>query len=269
MKETLKQILELLKSINFKNSSIRKNKKNYNIDYIVSSLRKKGYFKIEDYYSKNLCDEITKKIDQIIDEKLHLFKIDEKSNDFRLNGADRISSKINIFNKDLFLNHIAEKFIGEEIDSFFTLAAKIENKNGKLGSGGDWHRDKPLPNQIKAMIYLNDVDQENGPFEYLEGSNSWFSLLDGTFNFGLNNCQTRLDNNVIESKFLTKKRYVKKVFYAKKGTLLLFNSFGIHRGKPLESGKRYALTNYYFPSSLVAENLEDLTLKFKLPEIYE
>ena len=33
----------------------------------------------------------------------------------------------------------------------------------------------------------------------------------------------------------------------KAGTLILFDGSLIHRGKPVLEGKRYALTNYYFP----------------------
>ena len=33
----------------------------------------------------------------------------------------------------------------------------------------------------------------------------------------------------------------------KAGTLILFDASLIHRGRPLEEGCRYALTNYYYP----------------------
>ena len=35
-------------------------------------------------------------------------------------------------------------------------------------------------------------------------------------------------------------------FLGKAGTLLLVNTTGIHRGRPLKAGSRYALTNYYY-----------------------
>ena len=43
--------------------------------------------------------------------------------------------------------------------------------NGK-GSGNGWHRDELFYKYryTKAMIYLNDVNLNNGPFQYLEKS---------------------------------------------------------------------------------------------------
>ena len=45
----------------------------------------------------------------------------------------------------------------------------------------------------------------------------------------------------------------------KAGTLILFDGSLIHRGKPILDGKRYALTNYYFPRM----DFDNLVKKFK------
>ena len=111
------------------------------------------------------------------------------------------------------------------------------------------------------MLYLSDVSSENGPFEYLENSNKALSLIDMTINFGLEHSQNRLTHKIVSEKILRKKRYKSVDFKAKKGTLILFNSFGIHRGKPLNSGNRYALTNYYFPKVYIQKNIQYLTEK--------
>ena len=39
----------------------------------------------------------------------------------------------------------------------------------EYGSGGSWHRDSYL-RQFKSLIYLNDVTDENGPFQVLTDS---------------------------------------------------------------------------------------------------
>ena len=36
-------------------------------------------------------------------------------------------------------------------------------------------------------------------------------------------------------------------FYLKRGSMIIFDSSHIHRGKPIKNGNRYAITNYYFP----------------------
>ena len=262
MKETLKQILSLVKNSNYLKL---KNKNLFESEKILSELNSNGFTIIENYYTDKKCNELIENINELIEQKIHLFKIDKNSNDFRLNGADLLSEKIKEFKEDKFLQDISDRFLQKKSSAFFTLAAKISEKKNSLGSGGDWHRDKPLPKQIKAMIYLTDVDKTNGPFEYLNNSDKWNSLIDGTLNFGLKDCQTRLDNSIIDSKFLKSRRYKKTTITGKKGTLLLFNSFGIHRGAPLVSGNRFALTNYYFPDDLINRESANMKNKFKIP----
>ena len=261
MNNTLKQAYLLYKHY-------RKKKTNqidkYNIRHILKELNSKGYYVIENYFDNETCNELVKEID-LLHKDTEKIKFDSNSNDFRLNGADRISLKVKSFADDKYLLAIANTFLKEPTACFFTLAAKIESKKNSLGSGGDWHRDITLPDQFKSMIYLCDVSEENGPFEYLENSNKALSLIDMTINFGLEHSQNRLTNKIVSEKILRKKRYKSVDFKAKKGTLILFNSFGIHRGKPLNSGNRYALTNYYFPKAYIQKNIKYLTEKFKLP----
>ena len=51
-------------------------------------------------------------------------------------------------------------------------------------------------------------------------------------------------NSVLHETSLKSKR-----FTGKQGTVILFDSRGIHRGSPIINGKRYALTNYFITSS--------------------
>ena len=53
----------------------------------------------------------------------------------------------------------------------------------------------------------------------------------------------RIPNNKIQ--MLNSKR--KKIITGKAGTLIIVDTSLIHRGRPLKNGKRYALTNYYYP----------------------
>ena len=48
----------------------------------------------------------------------------------------------------------------------YVMANKVIYKDYNLGSGQGWHKDN-IARQLKFMIYLNDVDSENGPFQYL------------------------------------------------------------------------------------------------------
>ena len=60
-----------------------------------------------------------------------------------------------------------------------------------------------------------------------------------------------------ELKILNKEKKI--TLTGKAGTLILFDGSLIHRGKPVLEGKRYALTNYYFPEL----DYNNLVKKFK------
>ena len=131
------------------------------------------------------------------------------------------------------------------------MANRVRYEDNNLGSGGGWHRDSLNRRQLKFMIYLNDVSSENGPFEYLLKTHS-------------------ASNKFLTNKFLTKKvRYSNseieefqkenpsKTFYAKKGTCIVFDSSGLHRGTPIKKGERYAITKYMYDSS-IPKHMNDL-----------
>ena len=115
----------------------------------------------------------------------------------------------------------------------------------KVGSGGDWHRDN-YNTEIKAMLYLTDVQEENGPLEIIKNSQYFIATLGANIKLKNKFPNTRFDNDEIQD-FIKNNNLNTKLVTGKKGTLVLFNSSGIHRGAPIKKGERYALTNYYYP----------------------
>lgn len=233
------------------------------INIIVQQLKEKGYCVIENYYSPENCSQLRAEIDKLVTHEENL-KIE--GGDFRQYGAERLSAPINEFNKDSYLNNIGNEFHANKSVPFFTLAARINYTPGALGSGGGWHRDTFRPHQYKAMVYLNDVDDANGPFQYVEGTHKPSSLFKGIMNVGQKFNSHRLGDEEV-FKFIKMRGNKLITFTAKQGTLIVFNSFAIHRGKPLTGGQRYALTNYYFQKHLLDGNEENISKKFKLPSI--
>jgi hypothetical protein len=163
--------------------SLNFNKKHRNIfeinkdeSKLIESIKNKGYVVIENYYSKADCELVVKEIDRIMLEYPQYLWKDKFDADYRIYGADRISILINKFFNDTFLNRMANLFIEMETVNNHTLAGRITAKNDNIGSGQGWHRDSVSPYQFKSIIYLTDVSMENGPFEYLEGTNKINSL---------------------------------------------------------------------------------------------
>ena len=94
------------------------------------------------------------------------------------------------------------------------------------------------------MIYLNNVDINNGPFQYLKKSHKISNIIKFNYFFKKSYSEKWFDNSEIE---LASKKLKLKIttVVANAGDLIIFDGTGIHRGKPLISNERYALTNYY------------------------
>ena len=111
------------------------------------------------------------------------------------------------------------------------------------------------------MVYLTDVDANSGPFELVENSHTKKSLIRNAVTNDIPPSQHRFTDQEITE--LVKKD--KKItFVGNAGDLIVFNSYCIHRGSPLQAGSRYALTSYYFPVSFFEKNRNHLEEKFLL-----
>ena len=89
-------------------------------------------------------------------------------------------------------------------------------------------------------LYLDNVLEENGPFQYLKYSHKPRNIMRYE-KYGFKPKQSRFDNDVIDT--IDEKPMT---MTGNKGDLILVDTRGIHRGMPIQSGTRYALTNYYF-----------------------
>jgi len=122
----------------------------------------------------------------------------------------------------------------------------------------------PKENVMKAMIYLNDITEDDGPFSYIEKSNRWvYDDLQNIFGRAIStgsychNPQSRasvfqfpkqlrvshnfgrllLDDTEEQEKLLEQE----KIFTSDKGNLCVFDPAGMHRGGICKTGTRIAL----------------------------
>ena len=108
----------------------------------------------------------------------------------------------------------------EYVDVWYTAPAREEERR----SSQRWHRDFNDRHLLKAFLYLVDVDEETGPFEYvprsapggeLESFWPWRPLGD---NYPPENeLAARIDGRAV-------------TFTAPKGTIIFCNTAGFHRG---------------------------------------
>ena len=218
-------------------------------------LNKRGFCIVEEFWSKDLCEKAILELERIISENPESLKESAKP-DLRIFGANNLSKLVNRFCLSSTLLKIANVYNKKKTISAFTLGAKQPFTPKNKGSGGGWHRDSFL-RQFKAILYLSDVGMNNGPFQLIEDSHKLKNIIIDTLrgHLGYN---SRVKNSSI-SKFASPKRILS--FPAKAGTLILVDTSSIHRGMPIRSNERYALTNYYFTED------EDIQKKMKKFEV--
>lgn len=222
----------------------------------VSDLDSIGFCVIPSFLSKSECEEIISWIDEVTkrNEKIWRDKVDSDNRIFFSNTANK---NIQSFYLNEFITQTLSSYEKTNRFNGFTLANKVLFKENNAGSGGGWHRDYVKRKQTKAILYLNNVDSQTGPFQYLNGSHQFSNILNFQKNFGFKYNQYRYTDNEIEN-VIKQSPEILEEFTGEAGTLLLVDTRGIHRGKPIESGVRYALTNYYWFNSGIPSHIKKL-----------
>tara|TARA_Y100000294_G_scaffold177993_1_gene206224 strand:+ start:3351 stop:4160 length:810 start_codon:yes stop_codon:yes gene_type:complete len=220
--------------------------KNLNYKEILFKLRKNGFVKIENFLNVNKCEEIIDLINIYHKKNNHkIWKKDDNEGDLRLFGAEKIDKLINEYYKNQEISDIGNLYIKSPIHNVFTLAGKTSftNKNN-LGSGGGWHKDSINPS-FKSMLYLTNVNSGDGNLQLIEDSNSFKNIIIINSEVKKNLLNTRFKNDEIEHLIIKFNLNIANVS-GKAGTLILFDGSYIHRGSPIKSETRYALTNYFY-----------------------
>jgi len=224
-------------------------------EFIIATKQILISFLVRNEYNKTLFSEgIIVKSDKLTKEQVLILKNeidnhfasketnvwnDKYGADKRIYGFEKLSNYLFDFIDVDSLKKIGQDFTGSKFNTCFAVAGKIKAVAGNVGSGGGWHRDSPFRHQFKVIFYLSDVDNENGPFEYIKNSHTSYDKFLALAHTPLD-CM-RFSTEHVNNYFLPPKSYT-----ANSGTMLLVDTRGIHRGRPIELGERYALTLYFF-----------------------
>lgn len=221
---------------------------------IIQALDRDGYYVYEDFYDAETCNHLVEEIDNILKKEGDNLWKDKEQADFRVFGAERTGGELRNYARDEEINLLSRAYLNTKTTMLTSMANRIVAKQGNKGSGGGWHRDTNFIQQFKSIVYLVDVD-ENGPFQYLKGTHKKHTLF--TFSkYGIQFDQNRIDQKNVDA-ILNDDSASLVEFKAKAGTLLLVDTSGIHRGKPLDTGTRYAITNYFYQDYFIDANLRD------------
>ena len=131
----------------------------------------------------------------------------------------------------------------EYIDLWYSLPVgeSAERKASQI-----WHRDFDDSHLLKVFLYLSDVDERSGPFEYVPGSHPEGRLA------GVHPWAPMAVGRISDKELA---KYVEvgdvRTFTAPKGTLIFCNTSGLHRGGFAEANPRVlAAVTYCSPASL-------------------
>lgn len=207
-------------------------------------LEQDGIAVVEGYWSEKKCADARAEVDRLIEEYPSFLHGNAKA-DKRLYGANNVSDVIAEFADDPVLRETASAYNREPTRTAFTLAARMPYSEGNKGSGEGWHRDAFF-RQFKAILYLTDVGEMNGPFQFISGSHRADQVVKDMWEGRLGYKQYRLQDSQVD-RILKRSPERLNTMTAKAGTMLLIDTSSIHRGVPIKAGERYALTNYCFP----------------------
>lgn len=158
---------------------------------------------------------------------------------------------------DTFFLRVAESYFNSMPILDFVYASRSsmfsnENQNSRSHDAQLWHFDKDRIKFLKVFVYLTDVEEENGPHEFLLGSHRNPPNVDG-----------RLSDEFVQSKYAGFR--VHRIL-GEAGTVFIEDTQGLHRGTPVSGGPRELLQleycNSLFGEEVPRFQLRDFVLQF-------
>jgi len=230
---------------------------------ILKEIQKKGYYIIPNFVDKEFCEKCIKDADYLLENKKE--HIVHNTSDIRIYGVEKLSPTFKPFAENEFLNNIANHYNQMETLNAWTQTSRVKYFPGNTGASAGWHRDSK-DRQFKAILYLNDVTENNGPYQIIEGSHKWLQILKDNHNSQHPYANNRFTDEEIE-KILKNRKEKLKTIIGKAGTVILKDCSAIHRGSPLKSeGVRYVITNYFFVKQKINRRLVEYFAPVVNPE---
>ena len=193
----------------------------------------------------NLPQDLCKKVIEEIKHSAHSYRIqDFNSNTFKkVADINKIPEGVNSFviepdiskkyTKELLQNAISN--IGNDLLGYFGCKPSLDNVNvlystpGKAIGPQYFHRDWDSLKFIKLFIYLNDVTMNNGPHQFVLGS-QMESIIVNRDRYSDSDIYGNYDKDKI------------KTMLGNAGSNFLEDTRGIHRGLELIGGERWLLS---------------------------
>ena len=240
----------------------------FDVDKISKEIDNRGYSEIltiQDSFIENFKNHIfqSKNIDVKIEgiEKSKILKSEKEAiSDYFLRlkklKVSRLTGTINLNEnsllKDFLLSdslvNLAKSYLNTKdfsINASFFISNPLQiPKKEKYKNAQYFHWDNDFKKFFKLYIYLNDVDESNGPHIFIPRTHKK-KLPDHKL------CRLYSDSDIYSSYEESKK------FIGKAGTLFFADSYGIHKGEAPQLNSRLLL-NVHFGKGKILYNKDDL-----------
>jgi len=221
---------------------------NIDIEIVVKELQDKGYFS----FPKALSNDALRAIEQdATKSKLNLNNNEisgvYSEKQYYLTNLLSVSKTFYDFVTSNFVFDVCKNYLGNE---FRLKALRYYETFG--GHHMQWHTDNKTDRDfakipgIIFIIYVSDV--EDGEFQYIKGSHLWSG----------EKAYNNYDDDLIQKKY----KDIIKSFKYPKGSLILYNTYGIHRAKPV-TDKNFLRKSVFFQVDTEIENSEPIILNTK------
>lgn len=166
----------------------------------------------------------------------------------RIYHADCFSPEAGRFRHDAILGEVASSYYGSPQSVHLCLYER--HRHNEIPPGG-FHIDTFELSTFKVMLYLNDVGENDGPTSYLVGTHKDAdlrhqkeSVWGGAVSPGDPSGRRHPTTFSEEELGARLQRHVKVT--GPRGTIVLFDTWGVHKGvPPTPSGERHILVNYF------------------------
>lgn len=148
----------------------------YLTDHQIDSYNEKGFLLLEEFFSMNEINNILTELPHVMSQESPR-RIMEKTGSVRSVFKPELSSKI------IFEVSQTNKLVWSAMDllgsAVYIHQSKLNSKQALLGDWWEWHQDflywhkedgMPSPRVTTAVIYLQDVNEFNGPMLVIPGS---------------------------------------------------------------------------------------------------
>ena len=210
-------------------------------------LKGDGFSIIHNFYTPREIAQMESEFTRVFSEhadKIEILDKEGSSNDERIFNAQSQSSILNdLVTKNSFLRKFVEQYTNQAITNDKLLLNRLTFEEGKVkNSGAGWHRDNHTC-QFKTLIYLTDVSERNGNFQFIINSSPAHVGFPTPRTPSYN---TRFSDETVVKLITTNPSCSVVNIVGVKGTVVLADTTYIHRGNIIKEGERRAITQYYF-----------------------